>query len=271
MQHPYRLMRSRPVVELSEEDDAPSGIRTRATALKGPRPGPLVDGGPLRRIAAGRPPSRLRSGAVQEEATRRDPHAFVMRCAAEGVAPEDARAELERNGIDAEQARWLVDSAYGLNAEATASEPVAAASEPYAASVLPQALLAGLVAAVVGGIGWTLQVALTDYEVGIVAWAVGGLAGFAVSRAAGRRRGLPLQVVAVAAALLGILLGKYGTFAYSVREGVGELDPGSVPAYWDADLIELFFDELGEVFGAFDLLWVGFAVFTAWRMLQPAR
>ena len=25
--------------------DAPSGIRTRATALKGPRPGPLVDGG----------------------------------------------------------------------------------------------------------------------------------------------------------------------------------------------------------------------------------
>src|SRR5262249_11071017 len=26
--------------------NAPSGIRTRATALKGPRPGPLVDGGP---------------------------------------------------------------------------------------------------------------------------------------------------------------------------------------------------------------------------------
>jgi hypothetical protein len=25
--------------------DAPNGIRTRATALKGPRPGPLVDGG----------------------------------------------------------------------------------------------------------------------------------------------------------------------------------------------------------------------------------
>jgi hypothetical protein len=28
-----------------DDDDAPNGIRTRATALKGPRPGPLVDGG----------------------------------------------------------------------------------------------------------------------------------------------------------------------------------------------------------------------------------
>src|SRR5207247_11480361 len=27
--------------------NAPNGIRTRATALKGPRPGPLVDGGPV--------------------------------------------------------------------------------------------------------------------------------------------------------------------------------------------------------------------------------
>src|SRR5207249_7893946 len=35
-----------------EDDDAPGGIRTRATALKGPRPGPLVDGGGRARIAA---------------------------------------------------------------------------------------------------------------------------------------------------------------------------------------------------------------------------
>src|SRR6266576_2427796 len=34
------------------ETDAPSGIRTRATTLKGWRPGPLVDGGGRRRIAA---------------------------------------------------------------------------------------------------------------------------------------------------------------------------------------------------------------------------
>src|SRR5689334_24497833 len=33
----------------SFDSNAPDGIRTRATALKGPRPGPLVDGG----LAAG--------------------------------------------------------------------------------------------------------------------------------------------------------------------------------------------------------------------------
>lgn len=200
-----------------------------------------------------------------EEKARRDPHAFVMRCVAEGVPPEDARAELERNGIDPEQARWLVDSAYGRGETAT---PVV--SETYTSAVLPRALLAGFVAAVVGGVGWTIQVALTDYEVGLVAWAVGGLAGYAVSLGAGGRRGLPLQVIAVASALLGILLGKYGTFAYGVREGVkAAVGSEFVPAYWDTDLIDLFFEELDSVFGLFDVLWIGFAVFTAWRMLQP--
>lgn len=206
------------------------------------------------------------------EQTRSDPHAFVMRCAAEGVPPDRVRAELERNGIDPEQARWLVDSAYAQPEPATTPErePVPV-SEPYSSAALAPALFAGLVAAVVGGVGWTIQVVLTDYELGIIAWAIGGLAGFAVSRAAGARRGLPLQVVAVVSALLGILLGKYGTFAYSVREGVEEIDPAAVPAYWDADLLDLFVDELGEVFGLFDILWIGFAVFTAWRMLQPTR
>src|SRR5262249_55867045 len=37
--------------EVRNEKGAPSGIRTRATALKGPRPGPLVDGGGRARIA----------------------------------------------------------------------------------------------------------------------------------------------------------------------------------------------------------------------------
>jgi hypothetical protein len=201
----------------------------------------------------------------EEEKTRRDPHAFVMRCVAEGVPPEDARAELERNGIDPEQARWLVESAYGRAEAATA-----VTTEPYTSAALPPALLAGFVAAVAGGVGWTIQVALTDYEVGLVAWAIGGLAGYAVALGAGGRRGLPLQVIAVGSALLGILLGKYGTFAYGVREGVKEAAGAQfVPAYWDSDLIDLFFEELDTVFGLFDVLWIGLAVFTAWRMLQP--
>src|SRR4051794_20778248 len=37
--------RRRITSEITPHPSAPNGIRTRATALKGPRPGPLVDGG----------------------------------------------------------------------------------------------------------------------------------------------------------------------------------------------------------------------------------
>jgi hypothetical protein len=134
--------------------------------------------------------------------------------------------------------------------------------------ILVPAALAGLAAAVAGAVAWTIVVVVTDFELGIVAWAIGFAVGWAVALAAQGRRGLPLQVVAVVAALLGILLGKYGTFAYEVREALEELG-ADVPAYWDSDLIDFFFEELDSVFGLFDLLWVGFAVFTAWRLLRP--
>jgi hypothetical protein len=134
--------------------------------------------------------------------------------------------------------------------------------------ILVPAALAGLAAAVAGAVAWTIVVVVTDFELGIVAWAIGFAVGWAVALAAQGRRGLPLQVVAVVAALLGILLGKYGTFAYEVREALEELG-ADVPAYWDSDLIDFFFEELDSVFGLFDLLWAGFAVFTAWRLLRP--
>jgi hypothetical protein len=135
--------------------------------------------------------------------------------------------------------------------------------------ILVPAALAGLAAAVAGAVAWTIVVVVTDFELGIVAWAIGFVAGWAVALAAQGRRGPPLQVVAVVAALLGIALGKYGTFAYEVREALEELGVEAVPAYWDRDLVDLFFEELDDVFGLFDLLWVGFAVFTAWRLLRP--
>ena len=35
------------------------------------------------------------------------------------------------------------------------------------------------------------------------------------------------------------------------------------------DTVDLFVDELGVVFDWIDLLWVGLAVFSAWRALEP--
>jgi signal peptidase I len=126
------------------------------------------------------------------------------------------------------------------------------------------ALLAGLVAAIAGGIAWGLVVKWTDYEVGIAAWGVGALVGFAVATAAGSRRGEDLQLAAVGFALLGVLLGKYLAFAFVVREEFG----GAI-GLLSRDMLSLFRDSLREVFGLFDLLWAGLAVVTAWFALRP--
>jgi len=136
--------------------------------------------------------------------------------------------------------------------------------EPEAGGLTAPALLAGLAAAIAGGIAWGLVVRWTDYEVGIAAWGVGALVGFAVATAAGSRRGEDLQLAAVAFALLGVLLGKYLAFALVVRDEFG----GAI-GLLSRDMLSLFRDSLRQVFGLFDLLWAGLAVVTAWFALRP--
>jgi hypothetical protein len=132
------------------------------------------------------------------------------------------------------------------------------------------AIGAGLVAAIVGGVVWGLIVKWTDYEVGFVAWAIGFLVGLAVVTATRGVRGPVFQVVAVACALIGILLGKYLSFAWVLADVAREETGGAVEiSVFSWDTVDLFREELGTVFGLFDLLWVGLAVYTAWRALQP--
>jgi signal peptidase I len=142
-------------------------------------------------------------------------------------------------------------------------EPPPAPVEPKRTSVaLP--LLAGLVAAILGGVAWGLIVKWTEYEIGIAAWGVGVLVGYAVLAAAGGRKGTELQAIAVASALLGVLLGKYLAFAFVVQESIG----GGIGVL-SGEMVRFFREALRDVFGLFDLLWIGFAVATAWLTLRP--
>jgi hypothetical protein len=139
-----------------------------------------------------------------------------------------------------------------------------------AASVYVPAILAGLAVAIAGGVVWGLIVKSTDYEVGFVAWGIGFLVAMAILFATRGQRGLPLQVIAIACALLGIAIGKYLSFAW-VLSDVAQEETGGVVDFpvFSRDTIDLFFDELGTVFGWIDLLWAGLAVFTAWKTLAP--
>jgi hypothetical protein len=134
-----------------------------------------------------------------------------------------------------------------------------------AAALYVPAILAGLVAAIAGGIAWGLIVKSTDYEIGFAAAGIGFLTGLAVRTATRGARGLPLQVIAVACALLGIVLGKYLAFVWVLQESA----PGLNISVLSEDAFNLFRRNLDIVFDWIDLLWVGFAVYTAWRTLQP--
>jgi hypothetical protein len=138
------------------------------------------------------------------------------------------------------------------------------------AGVYVPAMLAGVGAAVAGGVAWGLIVKWTDYEIGFAAWGIGFLTGIAVLWATRGTRGLPFQAIAVVCALLGILIGKYLGFAWIVQEVADQQTGGaaSVPVL-SGDTVDLFRDELGLVFDWIDLLWAGLAVYTAWRTLQP--
>ena len=146
----------------------------------------------------------------------------------------------------------------------TEQPPPTPITEP-SSSLLP-AVAAGLVAAIAGGIAWAVIVKTSDYEVGIVAWGIGFVVGTVIVLATRGAKGPRLQVIAVVCALIGILLGKYLSYALVVQEEVESF--GRSIGLFSGDMFSFFREDLDAVFGLFDLLWIGLAVFTAWRIPQ---
>jgi len=71
-------------------------------------------------------------------------------------------------------------------------------------------------------------------------------------------------VGAALAAGIGVLVGKYLGYALTVREQFdGEI------GVFSSDMWSFFRQDLGAVFGLFDLLWLALAVGTAWYLLRP--
>src|SRR3954468_15655944 len=176
---------------------------------------------------------------------------------------ETIAAMLEDRGLDRVQARSLLDTVYARLVRV-------AEEERYAGSALGPGIAGGLIAAVVGGSLWGLIVILSDYEIGIAAWGIGFLAGFAIVRFAGGAKGTPLQVVAVVSSLLGIVIGKFVWYAYFFKQTVSDRFDVDI-SYLDSEIFRAFRENLSDIFGGFDLLWAALAVMTAWRLTRPSE
>ena len=102
-----------------------------------------------------------------------------------------------------------------------------------------------------------------------MAWGIGLLAGFAVVLFSGGKRGRPIQVVAVAASVVGIVIGKYLTFFHVLKEVVAQehgAEAAESISVLSGGVVEFFFQNVVSMSDPFDLLWIILAVITAWRI-----
>lgn len=140
-------------------------------------------------------------------------------------------------------------------------------------AILLRAALATTAAAVLGGLVWGGIVAATGTEIGFVAWGIGLLTGGAAILLSKGERGLPLQLMAVVSSILGIAIGKYISF-YVALKGVVAEESGAEAAEslspFSSEVFSFFQEVSSEIFSPFDLVWVGLAVFTAWRIPKIA-
>ena len=170
--------------------------------------------------------------------------------------------ELVDSGMTESEASQMVEQVY-LQLKETAR------NEEYSGEVLVPALLGGLIAAVLGGALWGGIAIWTGYEVGYVAWGVGLLCGFGVVMMSQGKRGMPLQVIALAASVLGIVIGKYVNF-FSVIKEITVAERGAEAAatlsLFSMDMVEFFGDNITHMASGFDVLWIVLAVYTAWSI-----
>ncbi len=185
---------------------------------------------------------------------------YVLKQLQAGADRQSITAKLVAGGLREKTAREVIERVHERAA-------LAVDAERFAPSAFLPALLGGAFAAALGGLGWGLIVRFTGYEIGWVAWGIGLLAGFGVLISAGGRKGVPLQFVAVASAVLGIAVGKYLSFFYSLKNYVAEEYGAEAVAelsMFSAGVAQFFVESAGVFVSGFDALWILLAVGTAW-------
>ncbi|MHC4741413.1 MAG: hypothetical protein ACYS8Z_05850 [Planctomycetota bacterium] len=197
----------------------------------------------------------------QQEALQRL-YAFVIEQIKAGADKPAISQKLVEMGMNEDDSHKLVDKMYDQIMQAAKAEQLTSAS------IIPAAI-GGLLAAVVCGVIWGMIVIATEYEIGYMAWAVGLAAGFCVVLFSKGKKGLPLQVIAVASSLLGILIGKYLTFFHYLKEMIAEehgTEAASQLSVLSGGVIQFFLENVVSMSHPLDLLWIVLAVATAWRI-----
>jgi hypothetical protein len=200
--------------------------------------------------------------AQSREDTVKKVYTFVINQMKAGVDKTVICQKLIEMGISEEGALSIVET---IHAEVTKT----AVKEKFTIGSLSLAIIGGVVAAVIGGGIWGLVVIVTGYVIGLMAWGIGLLAGFAVVLFSRGFNGVQLQVIAALSSVLGIAIGKYITFFYFLKEATTKkygLEVASGVSFISERVVRVFIEGISSSMSAFDILWVALAVITAWKI-----
>lgn len=110
---------------------------------------------------------------------------------------------------------------------------------------IPMSIVAGVVAGLVGAAVWGAVAYFLDMELGLLAWGIGGLVGFAVGATAQEDAGPSTGILAVVLSVLSIMGGKYAMVL-------------ALQSEYDITF--------ADTFGVLDILFFIFAILTAYRL-----
>ncbi len=187
-------------------------------------------------------------------------YTLVVEEMSKGADKYSIMEKLEAMGVDSSEAASLVESVYGKAREAVFDERAGF-------SDVVQGALGGMLVAVLGGSLWAALTTITDLEVTFVAWLLGLACGYGVLKCAGGRRGIAMQVAAAGCFLFGLLLAKYGSFFYSLKNlFIEELGAASVldMTMFSTAILDIFFETLPAMINPWTILWVSISLATAW-------
>jgi hypothetical protein len=130
------------------------------------------------------------------------------------------------------------------------------------------ALLVGVVAALAASLVWYAAVAITNYQLGILAVGVGWLIGQAVVFGSGRKRGPALQAISVGITIVAMALSEYLIVRHFVVEALTEEGYTDFALFLPLDvMVEIMLE--GIKADLLTLLFWGIAVWAAFSV--PAR
>jgi hypothetical protein len=127
--------------------------------------------------------------------------------------------------------------------------------------------VAGLATALAGGAVWAVTVHVTHWNIGYLAFFIGYAVGKVVHQVTGKGRGATLQWLGAILAGIGVEAGKVGLIVWGIVDALrGNGDPVTV-----GNVMQMIRLNVEAFKQPFDLIWIAFAAYAAWRMCKPAN